>query len=131
MLGTLFLGDDETTNETDPLAQPNVDDKRLGDTIKLDSLGKLLAVKGKASSSPLDESASEHWVLPINAKLVAALAKLDAKKRPGIAKKWADTEEWQRDGGTATTVDKLLGQMVKLAKQAVDDERPMYLWISL
>src|SRR5690242_7249456 len=129
MLATLFLGDDDTTNDTDPMTQPNVDDNRL-DPVKLDTLKALLGVKGKGYSDPLDQT-GEQFVIPISAKLVAALAVLDAKKRPGIAKKWADTEEWRIEGAPAAQLDKLLGQIVKLAKQSVEDDRPMFLWMSV
>jgi hypothetical protein len=129
MLGTFFLGDDETTNDTAPTA-PSVDAKGV-DPVKLDSLGKLVGVKKKTSGQPLDPGSETHWVIPISAPLVAALAKLDATKRKTIAKSWAATPEWQSDGGTPTTLDKLLAATVKLAVSAVDDDKTMFLWISL
>ena len=129
MLGTLFLGDDETTNETAP-SEPSVEVKRF-DPVKLSSLAKLLGVKGKASGEPLDVTAEEHWVLPISTKLVAALAKLDDKKRPAIAKEWAATEEWKLDKGTVAGLSTLLADLKQLAARSVADDKPMFLWMSL
>ncbi len=129
MLGTIFLGTSETTNDSAPAA-PSVDAKSC-DPVKLGTLGKLLGVKGSASGAPLDPTAAEHWVIPISGPLVTALAKLDAKKRPAIAKSWAATEEWKADGGTAKSLDTMLAGLAKLAATAVAKKRPLYLWLSL
>ncbi|MBA2539233.1 MAG: hypothetical protein H0V17_06335 [Deltaproteobacteria bacterium] len=128
MLGTLFLGDDDTTNESER-TEPSVDAKSC-DPVKLDTLGELLGVDDPAGD-PLDPTAEEHWILPLSAPFIAALAKIDATQRPDIAKQWAATEEWQADGGTAASLDRMLGEIAKLAKQAVSEDKPIFLWLSL
>jgi hypothetical protein len=129
MLGNIFIGDADTTNDIDPLEASAVIEAKGVDPVKLSTLAKLLKVKGAASGAPLDPS-GEKWVIPISAALVAALAKLDKAACKKTATAWAKTEEWQSDGD-AKYVTTLCTELVAIAAKAVKTKQPLYLWLCL
>lgn len=127
MLADLFLASPDIDNDA-AVPKDALDVKGL-DTVKLASLAKAIGVK-LGTQSPLDPESGTHWVIPLDAALVGAVAKLDAKARAAAAKTWAATPEWKRDG-TPASVAAVLDGFAALAARAGKAKKRVFLRISL
>jgi hypothetical protein len=69
----------------------------------------------------------ETWLVGVRPQLVDALASLGGTPPSDLATRWAATDEWRLDGGTAENLRPLVSALTRLAAEARDTGRELYL----
>jgi hypothetical protein len=71
------------------------------------------------------------WIASVPEIITRTLARASPEQLVDVASRWASTEEWMADGGTAENLMPWLRQIAVLATQAEDSGRKLYVWTSL
>jgi hypothetical protein len=71
------------------------------------------------------------WIIGVPEPLVSKLATCNEEEINSLGTRWAKTEEWVLDGGKPENIVPLLLEIVKLARQAEQENKKLYVWISL
>jgi hypothetical protein len=69
----------------------------------------------------------ETWLVGIRPQLVDALAAFGSTQASDLAARWASTDEWRLDGGTAQDLEPLVSALIRLAGEARVAGRDLYL----
>lgn len=113
---------------------PGVEYKRV-DTVKLDSLGRILAAElgreaTKLRFEMLTAEEADHWVFVVPAELVDLLAAARASIAPA-ASAWAATAELKMDRFKLEDAKEVIASLAKLAMQAKNSKKDLLLYMSL
>jgi hypothetical protein len=107
------------------------------DTVKLGTLHAVLVGRKYDPSfmgdSLLSGGAEGPWVYEVPDDLVRRLAGLTPRRLAAAGKKWAATEEFspEFDNWSVEDVQRVLGELAALCKRAVDEGKPVLMWMSL
>lgn len=102
------------------------------DPVKLSTLAHALTGNSTEVSDPELELSSEGpWVFRLAENTVAALARLSDDDLPCVARKWAQTAEWQLDHATPEGLEWLLRHLRSLACAARESDSNLYLRVDL
>ncbi|HEV7558365.1 MAG TPA: hypothetical protein VGO00_23005 [Kofleriaceae bacterium] len=101
------------------------------DTVKLESLEKILAKRGSklGGTKIVTDQEAEQWVFVVSPSLVALLAKLSDVD--AVAKKWAATPELKADGFTVALAKQAIRKLATLAAEAATAKQQLLLMMSL
>jgi hypothetical protein len=106
------------------------------DSVKLTTLHSILSGEEfkdlLAQYNPIASASDDGpWVFVLPADLVARLANLDEAELADTAAKWGNTEEFQLDGWSQSNVTDVLRGIAHLARQASDQGKHIFAWMSL
>jgi hypothetical protein len=71
------------------------------------------------------------WIFRLPEILESRLATASENELDRFGKLWAATEEWTRDGGTPQIIVPFLAAIAQFAVEARDQQRAVYVWMSL
>jgi hypothetical protein len=71
------------------------------------------------------------WVVIVPKPLVDALSESSDAQISALGRRWAETDEWVRDGGTPENIVPFLRDIVRLAQQSKRENKSLYIWISV
>ena len=71
------------------------------------------------------------WIIRLPEHLETALALFNPPDIDRYGRAWAETEEWQRDGGTPDLIIPLLGEIVRLVAAGRAEDQSTFVWICL
>jgi hypothetical protein len=71
------------------------------------------------------------WVYRVPEELVKLLATLDDTRQVNVAKSWAATDEFLLDRWPSSAVAEFLAEICDLARQAVDQDKGIVMWMCL
>jgi len=115
---------------------PGVDVKGIG----LIELATLHSLVGNAEFDPVldafptiagQESEDGPWLNRLPDDFVLALAGLANDAVAKLAAEWSQTEEFQGRGWDPEDVEVRLGEIVELARRALQEAKPIHLWTCL
>jgi hypothetical protein len=100
------------------------------DIVELGTLNGLLTESDAMPDLVTEVTKEGPWVYRLPVALVKALASLEDKALSRVAAQWAKTEEFTRDGATASQAKAILTGLRELAKKA-GARKAVFVWTSL
>lgn len=77
------------------------------------------------------QQSDETWLVAIPDAIRSHLSTAGDQQLASLARRWAETEEWQLDGGEEEDLRWILDEMAKLSAEATHNNQKLYLWICL
>ncbi len=127
-----FAEVDSINSNADLKSFPVVYAKRV-DPLKIAVLEGLLTGNVEVEiAEPIKELESgEGWVFPIGKRFAESLSRKSPEDLSKIASDWAETDEWQIDNANQADLIELLKSLKTLARQTGNEDKAMFLLLSL
>ena len=122
--------------EDQPLTKYVGADIKGVDVIKLEQLlrlgqGRSFDSKLKHFPKFVDLSEEGPWILRFSTALEQFLIGLDEKQIATWGERWSQIEEFKLDRFTSSDVTDVLRALVRVARQARESKKPIFIWMSL